>query len=83
MSINDFNAKALDAQLMMNQLISIDISWIKHMVLKLFQCLMKGMKLQRNKIEKQPSRTDDAISDDRCRLVGNLDGKRRSKPTKH
>ena len=44
---------------------------------------MKGMKLQRNKTEKQPSRTDDVISDDRCRVVGNLDGKRRSKTTKH
>ena len=31
---------------------------------------------------KQPSRAEDAISDDRSRSVGNLDGKRRSKPTK-
>ena len=31
---------------------------------------------------KQPSRIEDAISDNRSRLVGNLDGKRRSKQTK-
>ena len=30
----------------------------------------------------QPSRIEDAISDNRSRLVGHLDGKRRSKPTK-
>ena len=31
---------------------------------------------------KQPSKIEDAKSDNRSRLVGNLDGKRRSKPTK-
>ena len=43
---------------------------------------MKGMKLQRNKT-KQPSTIEDAISNDRSRLDRNLDGKRRSEPTKH
>ena len=32
---------------------------------------------------KPQSRTEDAIPDDMSRLMGNLDGKRRSKPTKH
>ena len=31
---------------------------------------------------KQSSRIKDAVSDNRSRLVGNLDGKRRSKPTR-
>ena len=84
MSISrDLNAKALGAQkaLMINQLIWKEISWMKRMVLKLFQCLRKGMKLQRNET-RQPSRAEDAMSDNRSRLVTNLNGKRRNKPTK-
>ena len=36
-----------------------------------------------DRTRRQPSRAEDAISDNRSRLVGNLDGKRRSKPIKH
>ena len=32
--------------------------------------------------KKQPSRIEDAVSDNRSRLVGNIDWKKRNKPTK-
>ena len=67
---------------MINQLILIEVGWIKHMLLKLQVPDERDETLEKWN-RRQPSRAEDAISDNRSRLVGNLDGKRRSKPIKH
>ena len=48
-----------------------------------FPVLDESDETTKKKNRKQISRTEDAISDDRSRLIGNLGGNRISKPNKH
>ena len=63
---------------MMNQLIWIEISYEKHGI-ETVPVPDERDETTEKQNRKLPSRIEDAISDNSSRLVGNLDGKRRSK----